>query len=103
MTIVIQILLIAIAAISKAVADTIIFHGGGKLPKIAFFDNDVQGKRLPFTKYPLDGKHVFNSLMIVSFIASCAFGAWEYPVLQIALLGAAFILTFNLFWNKIFN
>lgn len=108
MNIFIQILLIAIAAICKAAVDTIVFHNGGKLPKIAFFDNNKQGKYLPMTKYPWDGKHVGNSLMIVCFVVSgtmgsaAAEGHWGW-LLEVGVLGIVFILVFNLFWSKIFN
>lgn len=105
MSIIIQILLIAIAAICKAAVDTIIFHGGGKLPKTKFFDNKVQGKMLTWTKYPWDGKHVGNSLMIVCFVVSGTLGAWGqgYGIVQVVALGVLFILVFNIFCNKIFN
>lgn len=106
MMIVLQILLIAIAAICKAAVDTIVFHGGGKLPKIPFFDNRVQGRFLPLTKYPLDAKHLGNSLMIVSFILSGALGSAAtegHWIVGFVVLSIIFILIFNLFWNKIFN
>ncbi len=107
MNIFIQILLIAIAAICKAAVDTIVFHNGGKLPKTAFWDNNKQGKYLPLTKYPWDGKHVLNSVMIVCFVFSETMGTWGTWVwiapLQVLSLGIIFILVFNLFWNKIFN
>lgn len=101
--VVLQILLIAIAAICKAAVDTIVFHGGGKLPKTAFFDNNKQGKFLPITKYPVDAKHLGNSLMIVSFIVSGALRHRGVLLLDVAVLGIVFILVFNIFWNKIFN
>ena len=96
------ILFIIMAAICKALVDTIAFHGGGKL-KGSFFDINKQGKIIPFTKYRFDGFHVFNSLMIVCFILSACFApdlAWYY-ILGIG--GVLFNVTFNLFWNKIFN
>lgn len=107
MAIFIQILLIVVAAICKAAVDTIVFHNGGKLPKTAFFDNKKQGKFFPMTKYPVDGKHVLNSLMIVCFVVSGTMGTWGtwvwMALLQVAVLGVIFILVFNIFWNKIFN
>lgn len=91
-------ILIIIAAIAKAIADTIVFHGGGKLRQIfgAFFDINVPGKFLPHTKYPLDGFHIANSLMIVTFVWIATDGIVEF-----VLGDAVFILVFNLFWNKI--
>lgn len=105
MTIIIQILLIATAAICKALVDTIIFHHGGRLPKVSFFDNNVQGRFLPFTKYPFDAKHIGNSLMIICFIIAAVIGRWMlvHWIIQVIVLGIIFILIFNLFWNKIFN
>lgn len=96
------ILFIIMAAICKALVDTIAFHDGGKL-KGSFFDINKQGKIIPFTKYHFDGFHVFNSLMIVCFILAACFVpdlAWYY-ILGIG--GVLFNVTFNLFWNKIFN
>lgn len=104
-------ILVIIAAISKSIVDTILFHRGGKLPIWFpkwkdFFDIRKQGKFLPLTKYPWDGFHVFNSIMIFSFLAiPCillsytwyiSFGIW-------VISGLIFNLVFNLGFNKIFK
>jgi hypothetical protein len=93
------VLFIILAAICKAIADTIAHHRGGKLPKLfpkyaKYFDMNIQGKMLPFTKYPLDGWHVANSGMIGFFLL--AVGG-----LSMLLGSIGFILAFNLFYNKI--
>ena len=96
------ILFIIMAAICKALVDTIAFHGGG-IFKGKFFDINYQGKIIPFTKYAVNGFHIFNSLMIIFFALAAAFRPnleWYYILI---LWGIIFIPTFNLFWNKIFN
>ena len=93
-------IVIAIAAISKALVDTIAFHGGGKFKGIDFFNINKQGKMLPFTKYPFDGFHLFNSLMIVCFITAVSLGGYRWYI-DIPVLGIIFIIVFNTFFNKI--
>ncbi|MFA9212948.1 MAG: hypothetical protein ACEQSR_03775 [Candidatus Methylacidiphilales bacterium] len=93
------VLFIILAAICKAFADTIAHHKGGSLPKLLpkyakYFDMQIQGEFLPFTKYPLDGWHVANSGMIGFFLL--AVGG-----IYIVLGSIGFILAFNLFYNKI--
>lgn len=99
MVLILKALLIIIAAISKAFVDTIAFHRGGKL-KGDFFNINKQGKMLPFTSYPFDGFHLFNSLMIVCFIAAGSLQGFRWYV-DIPVLGIIFISVFNLFFNKI--
>jgi len=99
----IALLLIIIAAICKAVADTIAHHyydsmfNGSK-----FFNPNIQGKKLPFTNYPFDGWHLSNSVMIIAFVLAAVFHTpllkWYY---EIVIAGAVFNLTFNLFYNKL--
>jgi len=96
-------ILILLAAIFKAVADTVAHHYDTSIFRWNDFYNPLkQGKKIPFTKYPLDGWHLANSLMIVSFICAWAFHKpilkWYY---EIPIAGVAFNLTFNLFYNKI--
>jgi hypothetical protein len=68
-------LLLIITATSKSIVDTILFHEGGKLvewvSKMGKTSLILKNKVsvLPLTKYPWDGFHVFNSLMIFSFLA----------------------------------
>lgn len=95
----IAILLIIIAAISKAFVDTIAFHSGGRF-KSDFFNINKQGKFLPLTKYPFDAFHLFNSLMIVCFITAVSLGGYRWYI-DIPVLGVIFIIVFNIFFNKI--
>lgn len=88
---------IALAAICKAVSDTIAHHYDTSIFKGKdFFNPEIQGKRLPFTSYPFDGWHVFNSLMIVFFCLAVFWISWK-----LLLAGVLFILVFNLFYNTI--
>lgn len=104
-------LLLIIAAISKSIVDTILFHRGGKLiewfPKWKdFFDIKKQGKFLPLTKYPWDGFHIFNSLMIFSFLAiPCILlpYVWYIKLGIWVASGLGFNVVFNLGFNKIFK
>ena len=104
----ITLLLISLAAIFKAVADTLQHHFDTSVfaklnPK---FWNPViscnYAKFLPFTKYRLDGWHLANSGMIVFFILAVVFAS---PVklwwLAIIICGVVFNLVFNLFYNQI--
>lgn len=99
---ILQFSFIILAAICKALTDTIAFHKGGVF-KSKFFDINSQGKFLPFTKYPLDGFHLSNSLMIVFFVAAMCIPSPLVWYFNIVLLGITFNLVFNLFWNHIFN
>lgn len=104
-------ILLTLAIVSKSIVDTILFHKGGKLPIWFpkwkdFFDIKKQGKFLPLTKFPWDGFHVFNSIMICSFLAiPCLLlpYAWYINVGIWVLSGIIFILKFNLGFNKIFK
>lgn len=97
---IIKIIFIVLAALCKAAVDTIIHHGGGKL-KVwfgDFFDVNKQGKFLPLTKYPFDGLHVFNSLMILFFLL-----AITTDLILIVAIGIIFVIAFKFFWDNIFN
>lgn len=86
-----------LAAICKAIADTIAHHYDTSIFEgIDFFDPAIQGKKIPFTNYPFDGWHVANSLMIVFFVLA-VFGF----TLKALVAGVFFILFFNLFYNKV--
>jgi hypothetical protein len=100
---ILQFSFIILAAICKALTDTIAFHRGGVFKGRKFFDIYAQGEFLPFTKYPLDGFHVTNSLMIVFFVAAVCIPPSLEWYLNIILLGTAFNLVFDLFWKYIFN
>jgi hypothetical protein len=94
---ILQFSFIILAAICKALVDTIAFHKGGVF-KSKFFDINTQGKFLPLTKYPLDGFHLANSFMLFFFILGITGFNWK-----LAAAGVLFIAVFNLFWNHIFN
>lgn len=97
------IILIIISAISKALVDTIAFHQGGVFKGNNFFDITKQGKMFPLTKYPMDGFHIANSLMILSFIVAVCIPSTIPWWIKFSLLSVIFIITFNIFWNHIFN
>lgn len=104
----ITLLLISLAAIFKAVADTLQHH----------FDTSIFKKLnpkwwnpvvscdyvgfLPFTKYRPDAWHLANSGMIISFICAVVL---SHPVtawwLAIIIGGVVFNIVFNLFYNQI--
>lgn len=100
--------LILLAAIMKAVADTLMFHYDTSVFKhlTPKFWNPVESykyvKPLPFTKYKPDGWHLANSGLIICFIAAAVFHdihlKWYFVL---PALGVLFNLTFNLFYNKI--
>jgi len=94
---ILKFLLIAIAAIGIAFTNTISLHKGGKL-KGKFWDINQQGNFIPFTKYPLDGYHLMQTLYIFAFCVAIFGFHW-----QLAVAGAIYIFTFNWFWNKILN
>lgn len=99
---------VILAAICKALIDTIAFHRGGVFKGIDFFDINKQGKMFPLTSYPFDMFHLLNSTMLLSFLLGmvlfkqCAAG-WKEKILILFIFGAASIMVFNLFWTHIFN
>lgn len=97
----IKILLIIIAAICKAFADTISPRKSQLSKRGDFWNIEKKGKMLPFTKYPVDGWHLFNSGMIISLIFANVISFPYIWYVEVPILGIVFILTFNLFYNKI--
>lgn len=94
------------AGICKALVDTIAFHKGGVFKGNNFYNINIQGKFLHFTKYPLDAFHLGNSLMIFLFVGAVVIAARQklwISVIAFVVLGILFNLSFNLFWNHIFN
>ena len=96
----VSLLFIALAAISKAIADTIKHH-----PDTSIFKNRVfwigEGKYFPFTKYKVDGWHICNSIMIGFFVClKYTKSLYSIPI-DFVILITLFILIFNLFYNKI--
>lgn len=104
-------LFIALAAIFKAVVDTLQFHFDRsvfkRLPKKwwKYFDPEIswQLPYLPFTQYPPDARHLSNSLMQLCFLAAVfcyeptAFGRW----IDFGVASLVVVFVFNLFYNRI--
>ena len=96
------------AAALKAVADTLADHFDksifSKLNK-KFWDKTTSSKYakfIPWTKYRLDAWHISNTLWITSFGLGVVYHKGnQYPIIELVILGAFFILTFNLFYNKL--
>lgn len=94
-------ILILLAAICKAIADTIAHHKDTSIfKKSKFWSNG--GKIVKGTKYRFDGWHLSNSLMIICFVVAAVLHepvlAWYWEIL---IGGALFNLGFNAFYNKI--
>lgn len=106
----ITILLISLAAIFKALADTLQHHFDtsvfSKLNQ-KFWNPVVScdhAKFIPFTKYRMDAWHIANSGMITAFIVAVVFATpVKYWWLSIIICGIIFNLVFNLFYNQIFR
>jgi len=99
---IIKALLIIIAAIAKAAADTVHHHPRTMIFKGKFWKLWPHEKYIPFTKYPLDGWHVCNSIMILSLIVYGIFPGFRWFI-DIPAAGVLWILVFNLFYNKLFQ
>lgn len=102
----VKIILIIIAAICKAIVDTLSHHPRTSKLRGKFW-NIKEGKIIPFTKYRWNGWHIVNSIMICCFIALPfidLFSIYEwYKVVGAYILTGVvvFILPFNLFYYKI--
>jgi hypothetical protein len=107
-SIILSISLLILAAIFKAVADTLQHHFDTSI----FRRMDVRWwnpafswkyvKFLPLTKYRPDAWHLSNSLMVVSFICFGVF--YEHHihwVLEVIAAGIIFNLSFILFYDNI--
>jgi hypothetical protein len=103
---------LVLAAVCKAVADTLTHHYDTSVFKWKdrrFWDPAISwkyAKYLKFTKYKLDAWHLANSGMIICFIffgLLFPFSIWHVGVLLAALVicGGAWVLAFNLFYNKL--
>jgi len=101
-------ILIPIAAVCKALADTLDHHFDTSIfrdkPR-KWFDPNVIVKSAPkIFNYPLDVWHLANSGMIGCFILAAIFNdtqtAWYW---QLAIDGTLFVVVFNSFYNKIFR
>lgn len=115
----VALIFIVVAAVLKAASDTLKHHFGSsvfKKLKPEFWNPDISNTkelltiRLPFlkpikTKYRLDAWHLSNSLMIVSFTLAYVFSPKSghiHWLIDFAIAGVLFILTFNTFYNKVF-
>lgn len=105
----ITVILILLAAICKAVADTLQHHFDTSVfkklsPK---FWNPViscnHAPFLPFTKYRLDGWHLANSGMIICFITAASINdsVISFWLINVVGIGVIFNLIFLLFYSKI--
>ena len=103
-------LFIILAAICKAIADTLQHHFDTSVfkklnPKlwnpVVSCDNV---KFLPFTKYRPDAWHLANSGMIICFIAAASISdsIFSFWLINFVMLGIIFNLIFELFYGKIF-
>jgi hypothetical protein len=101
-------LFIALAAICKAIADTVRDHFSGSIfsrlnPR--FWNPEVSwryAKVPPLTKYKIDSWHLANSGMIVFFCAAIiTYKPHLNWAIELVLAGAWFNIIFNLFYNKI--
>jgi hypothetical protein len=92
------------AAFFKAVCDSMEHHPD-VWPFTAFWNTRHPGndKVKRIFSYPLDGWHLSNSLMIVSFISIVFVKSWQVPVWQFLVYGCLFVVVFNLFYNKVFR
>lgn len=107
MIIIYEIVLIVLAAVFKAVADTVADHYDvsifkGKHP--AFWDKTTAAQYAPFlrfTKFRLDAWHLANFAMIFCF---CLCAVIHKPILhwfiELVIAGVIFNVVFNFFYNK---
>lgn len=107
----INILLLVLAGMFKAVADTLIHHFDTSIFRKKdrkFWDPNISwkyAKYLPATKYKVDAWHLANSFQIICWcavIANVAIADIGYHWLIVFFAaGIIFNLSFNLFYNKI--
>lgn len=100
--------LILLAAICKAIADTLDHHFDLSVFKNkprSFWDPNIvhkTGKQI--FGYPIDAWHLLNSAMIVCFITAIAIHkpvlAWYF---EIPIGGVWFIVVFNTFYNRMWK
>jgi hypothetical protein len=98
------------AAFFKAVADTSADHFDSSVFKWwdrRFWDKTTASQYAPFLKFTtfrMDAWHIANSLMIWCFIACPCFLVpvkWYYKLAVFVLAGIAYVISFNLSYNKI--
>lgn len=104
----ITIILLVLAGMFKAVADTLIHHFDTSIFRRKdrkFWDPNISwkyAKYLPLTKYKVDAWHLSNTGMIICFCLSVALNTFPYHwLLQFLAAGLIVNISFNLFYNKI--
>jgi hypothetical protein len=101
-------LLWALAGAAKAMSDTVRFHFYDSVfsklnPEYWNPEVSWDNKTLPGTKYVWDAWHNGYSAMLVLLAVSVAIHRPAmFFLAEVAVLGIVFILSFNLFFNKIF-
>ncbi len=102
----ISLIFISLAAICKAVVDTVGHHFDTSvfkwLPR-KFWDGEYKRYEPQFNrKYKWDAWHIFNSGMITMFIiAVVLYKPERNKIVEVGIGGVVFILVFNLFYNVI--
>ena len=104
----ISLLFIAIAAICKALADTLDHHFDTSVfrdkPRKYWDPNVIIKTSDKIFGYPIDVWHVANSLQIGAWFTLALVYAPIYTwYIDLGIGGMAFIIVFNLFYNKIFR
>lgn len=101
---------IIVCAVFKATADTLLHHFDTSIFKYedpAFWNPTVSWEYVPyikFTKYRPDAWHLSNSLMLLcGALAAVSNQHLVSGIVDLGISGTLFILTFNLFYNKIFR
>lgn len=103
------IIIISLAAICKALADTLDHHFDTSIfrsnPRRTWDPNVIHKTNRQIFGYPLDAWHIANSVQIGSWIA---LPVMHQPVLpqwwmDYGASGILFIIVFNIFYNKIFR
>lgn len=104
----IKLLLIVMAAVSNAIMDTSADHFEVSIFKgmnAVFWDKATAAKFskfIRFTKWRCDAWHLFKSIMLLCFSVAIVLPNTILPWWAAWLIGTAvWILTFNLFYNKI--
>lgn len=102
----IQLILVGLAGLFKALADTLADHFDVSIfrnKNRRFWDKTVSWKYAKkLAGYKFDGWHLANSAMIFCFVGAVCFPAlFGFKPLDFGVLGVVFILSFNGFYNHI--
>lgn len=108
MSTVLAIFLLLLSAIFKAVSDTLQHHYSTSIFKNlnpGWWNPAVSWQKvklIPFTSYRPDAWHLSNSFMIVCFVLfGTLYGQLFNWWIDTIILGAVWILMFNLFYDKV--